>query len=153
MSYRAVHLTKEGFEKILKEYNDLTKERPIAVAHLKTARELGDLSENGYYKASRAKLSFIDSRLMHLKSLIKNSKIINVSTSHAVQLGNKVKIFDGEKNSVYKIVSKFEADPENKKISDVSPLGKALIGRKMGEKVLIVTPSGEREFTIVQIYV
>lgn len=151
MSYSQIHLTKEGYDALSKEYNDLIEERPIAVGHLKNARELGDLSENGYYKASRAKLSFIDSRLMRLKSLIKNSKIISTTSIDIIQLGNFVEIFDGEKNLIYRIVSRFEADPGHEKISDVSPLGKALIGRKVGEKVTIMTPSGERRYTIVNI--
>lgn len=151
MSYSQIHLTKEGYDALSKEYNDLIEERPIAVGHLKNARELGDLSENGYYKASRAKLSFIDSRLMRLKSLIKNSKIISTTSIDIIQLGNFVEIFDGEKNLIYRIVGRFEADPGHEKISDVSPLGKALIGRKVGEKVTIMTPSGERRYTIVNI--
>ena len=151
MNNGSVYLTKEGFEELVKERENLIGERPIAVGHLKAARELGDLSENGYYKASRAKLSFIDSRLTHLKSIIKNSKIITISSTNTVQIGNTVEIKNGNVNHIYKIVSKFEADPMNKKISDMSPLGKALLGRKVGEKVNVITPSGAKEYTIVQI--
>lgn len=151
MNNGSVYLTKEGFEELVKERDNLIGERPIAVGHLKAARELGDLSENGYYKASRAKLSFIDSRLTHLKSIIKNSKIITISSTNTVQIGNTVEIKNGNINHIYKLVSKFEADPMNKKISDMSPLGKALLGRKIGEKVNVITPSGAKEYTIVQI--
>ena len=151
MNNGSVYLTKEGFEELVKERENLIGERPIAVGHLKAARELGDLSENGYYKASRAKLSFIDSRLTHLKSIIKNSKIITISSTNTVQIGNTVEIKNGNINHIYKSVSKFEADPMNKKISDMSPLGKALLGRKIGEKVNVITPSGAKEYTIVQI--
>ncbi len=151
MNNGSVYLTKEGFEELVKERENLIGERPIAVGHLKAARELGDLSENGYYKASRAKLSFIDSRLTHLKSIIKNSKIITISSTNTVQIGNTVEIKNGNINHIYKLVSKFEADPMNKKISDMSPLGKALLGRKIGEKVNVITPSGAKEYTIVQI--
>jgi len=151
MNNGSVYLTKEGFEELVKERDNLIGERPIAVGHLKAARELGDLSENGYYKASRAKLSFIDSRLTHLKSIIKNSKKITISSTNTVQIGNTVEIKNGNVNHIYKIVSKFEADPMNKKISDMSPLGKALLGRKVGEKVNVITPSGAKEYTIVQI--
>lgn len=151
MNNGSVYLTKEGFEELVKERENLIGERPIAVGQLKAARELGDLSENGYYKASRAKLSFIDSRLTHLKSIIKNSKIITISSTNTVQIGNTVEIKNGNINHIYKLVSKFEADPMNKKISDMSPLGKALLGRKIGEKVNVITPSGAKEYTIVQI--
>lgn len=161
-----IPFTEEGFEKIKKEHADLLLQRPDAVGHLKRARELGDLSENGYYKASRAKLSFIDSRLRHLKHLLTNGKIIMSSTSDTVEIGKKITVSDpsasgaspvrgsgrvagGER--IFRMVGGFESDPSEGRISHISPLGKALMGAKVGETREIQTPSGSRKFKIIAI--
>lgn len=148
-----IPFTKEGYEKVKEEYEKLLAERPDAVFHLKTARELGDLSENGYYKASRAKLSFIDSRLRHLKNLLKNGRIIEKSASATVDIGSTVTVSDGDTERTFSLVGGFESDPSQGKISHISPLGKALMGARVGEKRKITTPKGEREYTVVRIEV
>lgn len=148
---KTIPFTKEGLEIIQKEYDTLLKERPEAVWHLKTARELGDLSENGYYKASRFKLSQIDSRLRHLKHLLTNSKVIEKSLSSGVDLGTKVTVHDGDGERTFLLVGGFESDPSVGKISHNSPLGKALLGARIGEKRTIETPKGKREYTVLRI--
>lgn len=145
------HLTQDGFDKLQREYERLQAERPTAVEHLKRARELGDLSENGYYKASRAKLSQIDGRLFHLKNLIKNAEIIETTDSDTVILGSTVTIVNESSEKQYMIVGKQEANPSQGRISDVSPIGQALMNKKVGEKVVIKAPSGDVEYTIVKI--
>jgi len=148
---KTIPFTKEGLEKIQNEYQSLLKGRPDAVMHLKRARELGDLSENGYYKASRAKLSQIDSRLRFLKHLITHSTLIQHSSGDIVQLGVKVRVHDGEAEREFSMVGGFESDPSSGKISHVSPLGKALLGAKVGEKRTIESPRGKREYTVLEI--
>ena len=110
---KTIPFTKDGLEKIQKEYQSLLKDRPDAVMHLKRARELGDLSENGYYKASRAKLSQIDSRLRFLKHLITKSIIIQSASADVVQLGVKVRVNDGEVEREFFMVGGFESDPSS----------------------------------------
>jgi transcription elongation factor GreA len=146
-----IHLTKFGYEKLLKEQERLLAERPAAVDTLKRARELGDLSENGFYKASRAKLSQIDGRLFHLKMLLKTAEIIEQAGGDRVALGSTVTIANGPTEKVFMIVGRQEANPAQGRISDVSPIGQVLLGKKVGETVTINAPSGEIHYTIVKI--
>src|SRR5690349_443642 len=92
-----IRFTKEGFEKIKKEYENLTKQRPAVIEDLQKARELGDLKENGYYQASRQKLSAIDARLFRIKMDMKYAEIVEGSTSNAIGIGKTVILSDGEK--------------------------------------------------------
>jgi transcription elongation factor GreA len=146
-------VTKEGYEKLNQEYEELLKQRPDAVEHLKKSRELGDLSENGYYKASRAKLSSIDSRLFHLKSLLKKIRIVETFSTEVVSLGCNVTLKNGESTMEYRIVSRFEANPSEGKVSDVSPIGKALLGKQVGATIEIDIPAGIAKYLVVKITV
>jgi transcription elongation factor GreA len=148
---KSIPFTKDGFTKIEKEYEELKASRPDAVMHLKRARELGDLSENGYYKASRAKLSFIDSRLRHLKHLISNAAIIQSSASDTVEIGKTIVVDDGKGERVFEIVGGYESNPLEGRISHISPLGKALMGARVGEKRVFESPAGKKEYTVVSI--
>jgi transcription elongation factor GreA len=148
---RQIPFTKEGLDELRTEYEKLKVDRPDAVMHLKRARELGDLSENGYYKASRAKLSFIDSRLRHLKHLLDNAVLIEKSLSEVVEIGSTIVVDDGERQRGFSIVGGFESDPSEGKISHQSPLGKALLGAKVGEKRVFETPKGKRAYTVIKV--
>ncbi len=153
---RKIHpipFTKEGYEKIKTEYQKLLEDRKDAVYHVKISREMGDLRENGYYKASRAKLSSIDSNLARLSHFIKYAKIIEANSTDTVILGTQVTLTFKEKRVAYTIVGDFEADPSSGKISQNSPLGKALMGKKVGDKAIVKAPSGEIVYTITQIKV
>lgn len=152
MNPQIIRLTKSGYENIKKEYEELKSQRPEAVENLRKSRELGDLKENGYYKASRMKLSSIDNRIVQLSIILKNAKIVSASSDSIVSLGSKVIINNEKKQYSYEIVSKYEANPSKGKISDVSPLGKALLDKKIGDIVVINTPSGEKiNFSIEKI--
>jgi transcription elongation factor GreA len=146
-----IRFTKEGYEKLQKEYEDLKKERPETVEHLKKARELGDLSENGYYKASRAKLSSIDSRLFRIDMDLKHAIIIDETVSKGVDIGKTVTIKNDEREMTYHIVGDLEADPIEGKISLLSPMGRAISGKQIGDKVEISTPSGKVAYKITKI--
>lgn len=146
-----MQVTKHGLEKLQKEFETLTAERPDAVMHLKKARELGDLSENGYYKASRAKLSFIDSRLFHLKRILKTISIIEATSNEVVGIGCHVVIKNESIEKSYQIVGGIEANPSQGRLSNVSPIGKALLGKKVGDSVTISTPKGMTTYTIAKI--
>ncbi len=136
-----IRFTKEGYEQLKKDYEELLKQRPAAVLDLKTAREMGDLSENGYYKASRAKLSFIDGQLRRSSWNLKHALIIEETSGTGVVIGKKVTLTTGEKDVTYHIVGDLEADPSQGKISLLSPLGKAVANKQVGDEVTLETPA------------
>lgn len=146
-----IRFTKEGYDKLRKDYDDFLKQRPEAVEHVKKAREMGDLSENGYYKASKAKLGFIDSQLARIKFQLQHAEIVKDDETDAITINKTVTISNGKKQLTYTIVGDLEANPANGKISLLSPLGKALNGKKEGNIIEIETPSGKITYSIVSI--
>jgi transcription elongation factor GreA len=141
---RRIPFTQVGYDKLLEEKKKLMSERPEAVDHLRKAREMGDLSENGYYKASRAKLTSLDSRLRHLEKLIRLGRVVQTANTGYVDIGCTVTISDGAKESTYTLVGGYESDPVHHTISYLSPIGKALMGKKVGDNSIVETPSGKR---------
>jgi len=137
-----IPVTREGYEKLLADKAKFLAQRPEAVDHLREARNMGDLSENGYYKASRQQLSFLDSRIRRVERLIRLAKIIEPT---------RVKLTDGTREYEYTVVGGFESDPTKKYISPASPLGRALTGKKSGDTVEVHTPSGIKTYTILSI--
>jgi transcription elongation factor GreA len=133
------------------EERELLATRPAAIEDLQKARALGDLKENGYYQASRQKVNSIDRRLRQLKLYLKYGKIIEATGNDAVGIGNTVTVHDGSKEVTYSLVGQHEADPKERKLSDRSPIGRALLGKKVGEKVTIEVPAGTLQFRIAKI--
>lgn len=150
---KKIFLTKEGFEDLKKEYQDLLKvKRPEVLNRVSQARNLGDLSENAEYVASREELSFIDGRIDEVEQLLKEVEIITQSKAGSVvKLGSTVTVDTAQGKEVFTVVGEWEADPRQKKISHESPLGKALIGKKIGEKVEVEAPAGKIIYTIKSI--
>ena len=146
-----VPFTKEGYNKLKEEKDRLLNERPDAVMHLKKAREMGDLSENGYYKSSRQKLNQIDARLRYLTHMLRYGTIIETKQSGIVELGSTVVLFDGKQEVTYQIVGGEESNPSQGSVSYKSPLGSALIGKKVGEKVPFHAPMGTITYTLRKI--
>ena len=126
--------TQKGYDDLLIIKDKLISERPEAVKNLRVAREMGDLSENGYYKAARARLSFLDSRIRNNKRLIRLAEIKKSSQSGVVEIGSKVFLTNGKTEMDYTLVGSYESDPTQKTISHLSPLGKALLGKKLRKK-------------------
>lgn len=147
---KKIRFTKEGFEKLKKDYEKLLSERPDAVEHLKKARELGDLSENGYYKASRAKLSFIDGQLMRMKYNLREADIVKHSTA-GITIGKTIKLTNKDRTLKFRIVGDLEANPGEGTISLLSPIGRAVQGKKEGDEVIIKTPAAEIAYTLTAI--
>jgi len=143
--------TKNGFEKLKNDYEGLVESRPFVVADLKKAREMGDLSENGYYRAAKFKLSDIDRNIRRCSYLIKSAQVVSSSQKDFVGIGSRVKLIIGNSEKNYQIVGEYEANPGDGKISHLSPIGKALIGKRSGEIVKIESPSGQTEISIKQI--
>lgn len=146
---QVIPFTAQGLSQIKSEKEKLLVKRKPAVENLKIAREMGDLSENGAYKAARAELSSIDSRLRHLTRLISSAKIIQTSNNGVIQFGSTVDLSSGNKHFIYEIVGSFESDPSIGKISHLSPIGKMLIGKKAGDKITISTPNGLVSYQVI----
>lgn len=132
-------LTKEGFEKLKKEYEHLTNVRRREVTkRIVKAREYGDISENSEYDTAKEEQSFVEGRILELEDILRNAKVIDKKEkSDEVQIGSTVRVnVDGEEDE-FVIVSSVEADPMKGKISDESPVGRALIGAKVGDIVTV----------------
>ncbi|MBI2029559.1 transcription elongation factor GreA [Candidatus Gottesmanbacteria bacterium] len=146
-------LTAQGLEELKKEYHSLVeKKRPELVDRLAQARELGDLSENSEYAAAKEDLAFVDGRIVELENVLKDVKVVNVSKKKtAVGLGCKVHVKLNGKEVVFTIVGEWESNPNEKKISHTSPLGKALIGKKAGDIAIVEAPAGRVNYKILKI--
>ena len=154
MNNKKIYLTKKGFEDLQKEYDDLvSKRRPEIVERLSAAREMGDLSENAEYTAAREELSFIDGRIEELEELLKQAELISDDNNktHSVDLGSQVIVKIGDKQETFTVVGEWEADPVEKKISHESPLGKALIGKAVGDEIEVEAPAGKMSYKIISI--
>jgi transcription elongation factor GreA len=143
--------TPKGYQDLLTRQKKLELERPAAVDDLQKAREMGDLSENGYYKAARAKLSFIDAQLRRSERLLKQAFVVQPKTKDEVEIGSQVKISDGQKTYQYDLVGGYESNPLKGTISHRSPLGRALMGKKEKEVVEVHAPNGVKKYTILKI--
>lgn len=146
-----IRFTKDGFKKLQQEQEELIKQRPAVLEDLKKARELGDLKENGYYKASRAKLNFIDGRLFRIKVAMKQAVIVDDAQGDTIGIGKKVTLQTGDTKIIYTLVGDMEANPTEGKISLLSPLGKALENKKVGDEATIETPMKRVVYKIVSI--
>lgn len=109
---------------------------------------MGDLSENGYYKASRQQLSFLDSRIRRADRLIKLAKIVEPAKTGYVDIGSTVTISDGKAEYTYEIVGGYESDPSKHTISHLSPIGRALIGKKISDVAEVHAPGGIKKYTV-----
>lgn len=138
--------TQEGYDKIVEEHDYLVAvRRPEVTEHLKVARSFGDLSENAEYDAAKEEQAELEARIQKLETMMRNAKIVDEAemTGEHVNLGLSVKIKDlkTKETFVYKIVGITDADPIEDRISNESPVGKALIGKKVGDKVEVVIES------------
>ena len=153
---KTVKLTEDGKKKLQEELEYLkTAGRTDIAEKIKTARGYGDLSENSEYDEAKNEQAKIEARIIELESLLKNVEIITdiKGAAKSVVVGIKVTARNEKtgKESEYRIVGSTEADPRNGKISDECPVGKALMGKKVGETAVAETATGEIEFTIVSI--
>jgi transcription elongation factor GreA len=151
-----VILTPEGLEKLKQEieYLSTTKRREVA-ERIKEAREFGDISENSEYDDAKNEQAMLESRIATLEDKLRSASVIDSSELDAdvVRVGSQVHITDDKgKSLVYTIVGSTEADPTANRLSNESPVGKALVGRKKGEAVKVTLPSGkQRELTVTAI--
>ena len=149
---KKTQLTQEGHDSLQKEYQNLkTLKRPAAIERLHKARSMGDLSENSEYTAAKENLSLVEGRILEVEEILKNVEIVNNNGNHRVDIGSEVTIQTATGNDNFKIVGEFEADPLKKKLSHTSPIGKALIGKKVGDEVEIEVPAGKLTYKILEI--
>lgn len=153
---KAIKLTEEGLKKLQDELENLkTQGRTDIAEKIKVARGYGDLSENSEYDEAKNEQAKIEARIIELEGMLKNVELIaeKKSAGKTVTVGSKVKVLDVEfeEEMEFRVVGSAEADPGNGLISDESPVGKALLGKKVGETVKAETPDGEIEFKIVAI--
>jgi len=134
------NLTQEGADELKAELDTLISQRSVIADRIKQARELGDLSENAEYQTAREEQDRLESRIGELEHVLLNVQIIKKPRSNGeVRLGSTVKLKDGGAPKQFQVVGTMEADPLNGKLSDESPIGKALLGKKVGDKVEINT--------------
>ena len=145
-------LTADGISTLKQELESLVKiERPVIAEKLKEAKAEGDLSENAAYDAARDKQGFVEGRISEIEHILKHTKLIQNKTHSSVSLGSTVhvELEDGQQH--YTIVGPTEANPDKGMISDQSPLGRALMGKKSGEEVEVSVPNGTMTYKIVKI--
>ena len=149
-------LTTDGLESLKKELNELKNVKLVEViSRVSKAREDGDLSENSAYQFGKQEQEFIEGRVEELEEILKNAKTVTVNGQSGkngiVDLGCTVTVSVGGKKLQFQIVGEWEAKPKDSKISGSSPLGKALIGRKIGEKVEVDAPAGKVVYSVLSI--
>ena len=154
MSKKDILLTSEGFLELEEELNNLKNvRRPRVIEAIKDARAQGDLSENADYDAARNEQAEVEGRIKQIEFMLANAQIIEKSSNHTVDSGSTVTIsyVDDDEEEVYSIVGRMEADPFENKISNESPIGKAIIGKKEGDTINVESPTGSYQIKIVKV--
>lgn len=149
-------ITPKGREKLAKEIHHLKHVlRPSVVQDIATAREFGDLSENAEYAAAKEKQSFIETRILDLEDKLSRADVIDISklSTDSIKFGATVKLIDDdtEEEVIYHILGEYEADMKLKRISIQSPMAKALIGKKVGDIIEVVTPAKIKIYEVLEI--
>ncbi len=149
---KTFQFTPDGFKKLQEEYKDLIEnKRQKVVERLSKARAMGDLSENSEYSAAKEEIAFVEGRIKEIEELMKNSEIMDPAKSDGIEIGTKVIVERDGKEESFSIVGEFEADPIEKKLSSTSPIGKALLGKKLGDIVSVEVPVGTLKYKIKEI--
>ncbi len=150
-SIKKVYLTREGYEKLKKELEELRHKLMYEISErIKEARELGDISENSEYEAAKNEQGRIGSRIMEIEQILNAAEIIDSQDTSKVSLGNWVILKNKQTGEDFKIrlVTPQEADIFNNKISEDSPIGRSILGKRVGDVVKVQTPSGMAEYEI-----
>jgi transcription elongation factor GreA len=153
---REVILTEEGYRKLTEEIEHLSTTKRLEVAaRIKEAREFGDISENSEYDDAKNEQAQVEARIQTLEQKLRNARVVDTEhvSTEQVSIGARVTLKDlkSKEELEYSIVGSAEADPRNKRLSNESPVGKALLGRKKGEKITIPAPRGALQYQIVKI--
>ena len=153
MKTKKAFMTREGYDRLKKELDHLKSVRRKEVAQrISEAKDFGDISENSEYEEAKNEQAFMEGRIAELEKILKVAQIKDKCENNLhVEVGCQVILQDHGQEEVYSIVGSAETDPGAGKISIESPIGNALMGRSVGEKVFVRTPSGEVEYTIKEI--
>lgn len=149
---KAFHLTAEGIAELQAEVKELIAQRGPIAERIKLAREFGDLAENAEYTSALQEQERTESRIAEIENILLNAEVIKKPKGDSkVQLGSKVSLKANGKTKEFQVVGTVEADPVNGKISDESPIGQALLGKKVGDEVEINTPAETSTYTVAAI--
>jgi len=153
LNEKEIILTSDGLKKLEEELDELkTVHRKEVNERIRQAKEFGDISENAEYEDAKQEQAFVEGRVLKLEGMIRNARIIDQSdyVADEVHLGATVMVKEmaGGVSHEFTIVGSAEADPKNKRLSNESPLGGALMGRKKGETVDVTTPRGQMKYKI-----
>lgn len=148
---KAYQITEKGKTDLENELAELKGRRGDIADKIAAARDFGDLSENAEYDAAREEQGLVETRIAEIEDILQNAELIQVSGSSHVVLGNTVTLQSAEKTVSYTVVGPVEADPLEGKISNESPIGRVLIGKVVGDEVVISTPKGEVSYIIADI--
>lgn len=144
-------ITAEGKNELELELTELKSRRGHVADKIADARDFGDLSENAEYDAAREEQGLLETRIAEIEDILNNADIIKASSKSKIGLGSRVELKTGAKKVVYTIVGPVEADPLEGKVSNESPIGMALYGKKVDDKVTITTPKGDINYTVVAV--
>jgi len=144
-------ITEEGKRELEDELEDLKSRRGGIADKIAEARDFGDLSENAEYDSAREEQGLVESRIAEIEDILLNAELIKGGSKTKVSLGSKVELKTSDRTMIYTVVGPVEADPLEGKISNESPIGIALMGKKVGDKATISTPKGDTEYEIVAI--
>lgn len=147
-----IEITQAGLDKLKTELHKLeTVDRPLMLEKLHRARSMGDLSENSAYTSAREEQGVVEGRMLEIRHILKNSVVVGNTGNGTIQLGSKLKVHINGQQDTIEIVGEFESDPMNKKLSANSPIGKALLGREVGDEIEIIIPSGKIIYKILEV--
>jgi len=144
-------ITDEGKTELEAELQELKGRRGDIADKIAEARDFGDLSENAEYDSAREEQGLVESRIAEIEDILLNAELIRGGKTSKVSLGNKVELKTGKKTVIYSVVGPVEADPLEGKISNESPIGAALMGKKVGDTATITTPKGSTTYEVVSI--
>jgi len=144
-------ITPAGKKELELELEELKSRRGAIADKISDARDFGDLSENAEYDAAREEQGLLESRIAEIEDILLNADLIKGGSKTKVSLGSKVELKTGSKTTTYTIVGPVEADPLEGKVSNESPIGEAVYGKKVGDSAIISTPKGSVTYKIVSI--
>jgi len=148
---KTYQITESGRKELEAELADLKSRRGEIAEKIAEARDYGDLSENAEYDSARDEQGIVETRIAEIEDILMNAEEIVAKKTDKVHLGSTVELKSDKKTSVYTLVGPVEADPLEGKISDESPIGVALMGKAVGDKVVITTPKGDISYSVVAI--
>ena len=153
MNNKPTYISKEGLDRLRAELEEIvTLRRPEIAQRIHDAKEHGDLTENAEYEDAKNEQAFVEGRVAQLESMIKNATLIDEHHSNDhVQIGSTVKVSGPDGSESFTIVGSAEAKPTEGRISNESPVGRALLGHKKGESVMVAVPAGDFSYKIVGI--